>query len=69
MEQVVLPCAEECCGFGGLFSVRMSEISGAMLDKKLSHIEESGANVLIAGDVGCIIQCKVVFDEEEAIYK
>ena len=55
LEQVVLPCAEECCGFGGLFSVRMSEISGAMLDKKLSHIEESGANVLIAGDVGCII--------------
>lgn len=58
LEQVVLPCAEECCGFGGLFSLRMSEISGAMLDKKLNHVEESGANVLIAGDVGCIIHMK-----------
>ena len=55
IEQVELSCAEECCGFGGLFSIRMSEISGAMLEKKLNHVEETGANVLIAGDVGCII--------------
>ena len=38
-----LPGAEECCGFGGLFAVKMSDISGAMLQRKLDAIERAGA--------------------------
>ena len=35
--------SETCCGFGGLFSVKMADVSGAMLQKKMDHIEESDA--------------------------
>jgi len=37
-----LPEAETCCGFGGLFAVKMSDISGAMLQRKLDNIESTG---------------------------
>jgi L-lactate dehydrogenase complex protein LldE len=50
-----LPDAEVCCGFGGLFSVKMSAISGAMLDRKLDAIEASGARTVVATDVSCLM--------------
>ena len=50
-----LPEAEACCGFGGLFSVKMSGISGAMLDRKLDAIEASGADTVVATDVSCLM--------------
>ena len=53
---VDLPGADECCGFGGLFSVKMPEISGAMLKKKIDHIEATTADWIITGDSGCIAQ-------------
>ncbi len=46
---------EVCCGFGGAFSVKMSEISTAMLDEKLDNIAATGAKTVIAGDTGCIM--------------
>lgn len=46
--------SETCCGFGGLFSVKMADVSGAMLQKKLDHIEQSGADVIVTGDVSCL---------------
>ncbi len=55
MEQVELPCAEECCGFGGLFSVTMSAISGAILERKLDHLIASGADLLVGSDVSCLM--------------
>ncbi len=55
MELRRLERAEVCCGFGGTFSVKMSDISTAMLDEKLDNVEASGADVLIAGDAGCIM--------------
>lgn len=55
LEQVELPCAEECCGFGGLFSVTMSDISGAILEQKLDHLIASGADLLVGSDVGCLM--------------
>jgi len=42
-----LPHSEECCGFGGLFSVEHPEISGAMLERKIANIEASRANLVI----------------------
>lgn len=45
-----------CCGFGGLFSVKMPNVSNAMLGKKIANIEESPANDIITGDVSCMTQ-------------
>ena len=46
---------EVCCGFGGAFSVKMSDVSTAMLDEKLDNVMATDASVLIAGDTGCIM--------------
>jgi len=51
------PLDEEatCCGFGGLFSVKMSEISGSLLARKIACIERSGADTVVATDVSCLM--------------
>jgi len=54
-EQVPLNGAEECCGFGGLFAVKMGEISGKILDEKIKNVAASGADVLVGGDVSCLM--------------
>ena len=46
---------EVCCGFGGAFSVKMADVSTAMLNEKLDNVIETGASTLIAGDTGCIM--------------
>lgn len=46
---------EVCCGFGGAFSVKMSDVSTAMLNEKLDNVQATGASILIAGDTGCIM--------------
>ena len=46
---------EVCCGFGGAFSVKMSDVSTAMLNEKLDNVVATGASTLIAGDTGCIM--------------
>jgi L-lactate dehydrogenase complex protein LldE len=50
-----LPGATECCGFGGLFAVTQSDISGAMLARKLDAIEQSGAGTIVSCDVSCLL--------------
>jgi L-lactate dehydrogenase complex protein LldE len=52
---VDLPDAETCCGFGGLFAVKMGPLSSAMLDSKIDAIERSGADVVVATDVSCLM--------------
>ncbi len=47
--------ADVCCGFGGTFCVKYPDISDKMLEKKLKHIEATGADTLIAGDLGCLM--------------
>lgn len=47
--------AEECCGFGGLFAVKMSDISGAMLKTKLDHVLASGAQTVVGCDISCLM--------------
>jgi L-lactate dehydrogenase complex protein LldE len=46
---------EECCGFGGLFSVKMSDISGAMMDRKIEGIKATGAKTVVGCDVSCLM--------------
>ena len=55
---VELAGADECCGFGGSFSVRLPEVSTAILDKKLGHVEASGAACVVACDAGCLMQLR-----------
>lgn len=56
VELVELPGSDECCGFGGSFSVRLPEVSTAILDKKLGNVEATGAGCLVACDAGCLMQ-------------
>jgi L-lactate dehydrogenase complex protein LldE len=47
--------AQICCGFGGTFCVKYPDISNDMLEKKAASIAQSGAEVLLAGDLGCLM--------------
>lgn len=55
LELKELPYSEDCCGFGGTFATKMSDISQAMVDEKVRHIESTGANILIGSDMGCLM--------------
>jgi L-lactate dehydrogenase complex protein LldE len=54
-EQVAVRDQEECCGFGGLFSVKNAEISNSMLERKIAAIEASGADRVVSCDLGCLM--------------
>ena len=51
---IALQDADFCCGFGGLFSVKMADVSGAMLRKKLDAIEQCPADCILTGDASCL---------------
>ncbi|SFE14298.1 L-lactate dehydrogenase complex protein LldE [Paenibacillus algorifonticola] len=55
MELVPLPFAEDCCGFGGTFAVKMADISGAMVTEKADHVLETEAEVLVGLDLACLM--------------
>ena len=55
LELVELTDSTNCCGFGGTFSVKYPEISTAILNEKLGHVESSGADVLTAVDASCLM--------------
>lgn len=46
---------ETCCGFGGTFAVKYGDISSAIVSKKTENISASGAQMLLAGDLGCLM--------------
>ena len=48
--------SHECCGFGGMFSVKFPEISGGMLADKIAGVRESGADTVVSADCGCLMQ-------------
>lgn len=48
--------ADQCCGFGGLFAVKMPEVSGAMLRDKVQNIDTNEADVILTGDASCLTQ-------------
>ena len=47
--------AEQCCGFGGTFSVAFPHISAAMGDLKLDHVRAAKPDVLVSGDMSCLM--------------
>jgi len=55
LELVEMGEPEICCGFGGTFCVKYPRISNDMVDKKVSDAEATGAGLLLAGDLGCLM--------------
>ena len=47
--------AETCCGFGGTFCIKYPEISGRMVDAKAEDLIATGADMVLAGDMGCLL--------------
>ena len=50
-----LPGAEICCGFGGTFCVKYPAISDKIVSEKTADIADTGADTLLAGDLGCLL--------------
>lgn len=46
---------EACCGFGGTFCVKYDEISNAIVDHKAIDVKATGADLLLSGDLGCLL--------------
>ena len=55
LEVIDLPNAAECCGFGGLFAIKMGDISSAILQRKLDAIESTGAQAVVGCDASCLL--------------
>lgn len=55
LELLPLPFSEDCCGFGGTFAVKMSDISGAMVQEKAEHVMSTEAEVLVGLDMSCLM--------------
>lgn len=54
----------ECCGFGGAFSVRMPDISGAMVKDKTAALKGSGAAEVVSADCGCLLNINGCFEKQ-----
>ena len=55
LELAEMKDSDACCGFGGAFAVKFADISTAILDEKLRNVEDTGAHVLTAVDVSCLM--------------
>lgn len=47
--------AEDCCGFGGAFSVKYGDLSAAIADRKCANVHGADCDALVAGDLGCLL--------------
>lgn len=57
-----MSAAEECCGFGGTFSIKFPEVSGAMARTKIDSIQKTGASTVVSIDSSCLMQLQGVID-------
>ncbi|HUW88038.1 MAG TPA: (Fe-S)-binding protein [Candidatus Paceibacterota bacterium] len=55
LDLIELPAADSCCGFGGTFSVKNSDVSGAMLHDKLTNIVSTAAEYVVSADNSCLM--------------
>jgi L-lactate dehydrogenase complex protein LldE len=56
LKLIEMDAAEECCGFGGTFSVKFADVSGAIARTKIESIERSGAEIVTGLDASCLMQ-------------
>ncbi|WP_237215971.1 (Fe-S)-binding protein [Falsiroseomonas oryziterrae] len=64
-----LPDSEVCCGFGGTFCVKYPDISVRMVSDKAKDVRETGADTLLAGDMGCLLNMAGRLQREGAAVK
>jgi L-lactate dehydrogenase complex protein LldE len=62
LKLVEIDPAEECCGFGGTFSVKFPELSGAMARQKIDAILKTGADTVVSIDSSCLMQIQGALD-------
>jgi L-lactate dehydrogenase complex protein LldE len=55
VELIEMPECETCCGFGGTFSIKYGEISARLADNKCGWVQMSGAEAVVLGDLGCML--------------
>lgn len=55
LEVIEMPLKENCCGFGGTFSVKMGKISEQMVDEKVDSVQQIEVHYLIGADAGCLM--------------
>ncbi len=62
-----MPESNICCGFGGLFSVRMKEVSNAMTSKKVNMASDTTAKTLVTSDPGCLMQMRGMLPDDSPL--
>jgi L-lactate dehydrogenase complex protein LldE len=55
LQLVEMRDCEVCCGFGGTFAVKYGDVSNAIVEKKCANIVETNADLVLAGDLGCLM--------------
>lgn len=55
LELVEMENPDLCCGFGGIFSLKMPSLSSLMLDEKMKNIEKTGAQYVTSTDISCLM--------------
>jgi L-lactate dehydrogenase complex protein LldE len=58
--------AERCCGFGGLFAIKLGHISESMVDDKVAAIRDTGATYTVTCDASCMMQINGRLSRESA---
>lgn len=66
LELVPLPAADQCCGFGGTFSIKIPDVSIAMATDKARHVVETGAEFVVAGENSCLMNIGGVLHRDGA---
>lgn len=59
----------ECCGFGGTFSVKMPDISGAMVLDKTRSLKATGADQVVSADCGCLMNINGSFEKQQEVLR
>src|SRR5579884_1906121 len=57
-----MDAAQECCGFGGTFSVKFPDVSGGMAKTKIESIQRTQADTIVGGDCSCLMQLQGVIN-------
>ena len=55
LQLIEMTDCEICCGFGGTFAMKYGDISNAMVEKKCANITEAKTDLILAGDLGCLM--------------
>jgi iron-sulfur cluster protein len=66
VEWIEMPESDRCCGFAGTYSIKLPEISGQLLNRKIENIKKSRANVVLTDCPGCLLSLKTGLEKEKS---